>query len=513
MNNEIIACPISQSCKGNNLCSEGYQGFLCHSCSGFYGWSEIDLKQECKYCDTGRFAIITAVTAGSLVIALGVAIWVAITYSARPKLWFIVPLTIFLSMAQVNFLVATKPSQYSDWFSDYFLLYCRYVSSIRPTILELHCLFNDTVPHSIWIQGMYMLFLPPIIAFIGALLAKVWLKRHPVQYTLNGVLFPTPGFGTIFATSCSCVWFILYPDALWQALMQWDCTRIGGRKVLTYDSAINCTSSSYYSASYLLGVPLLLVMPLMHVLTAFAKKSLRQAAILLSQGYKETYYLWYWLVFIRKASIAGVMAFVEHENHRLLGVCMIILVSLCFQGYYHPYVHDGHNLLEIAALALLFVQFYFRIFFFSALTTPTVRNGMSLAIAVFIIIFFLTLFYFFIRYAKKHRDEAEADDQRMQAERELLDQQQVMEKNEDDSSEDDKPIASKISNGAGSGNSGQNGNMEESASRITQSRRGSTKAVTVQDLELMEPSSAGATANQRQDMQRQATKHKIVVHF
>lgn len=493
-------CPIPQACLGNNFCAPGYRGFECHSCSGNHGWSEIELKQQCSYCDSSRFAIITAATVGSCVIAAGVAIWVAITYSTHPRLYFIVPLTIFLSMAQVNFLVATKPSAYSDWFSDYFLLYCRYVSSIRPTILELHCLFNDTVPHSIYIQGIYMLFLPPLIALLATIMASYYLSRNPVQYRIGNQSYPTPGFGGIFATACSCVWFILYPDAMWQAFMMWDCKRVVDVRVLFYDSSIICTKTSYYVASYMLGIPLMLCLPLMHLLTALSKKSLRQAAILLSQGYKESHYLWYWLVFIRKGAIAGIMAFVEHENHRLLGVCMVILFALCFQGYFHPYVHDGHNLLEICALALLFVQFYFRIFFFSSLTESTVREGMSYTIAAFIILFFILLIVFIFRYWRKYTQEIE-EEAKMAEDVEMVQGQTVVRKDEDDSSDDDDgPAGSKLSSGT-TGTGGQSA-TEESTSRIpTQSRR-SVKGLPSDILEATEPS-----------QHEKQYKHKIVLHL
>ena len=499
--NMIVECPIAESCIGNNFCAYGYQGFMCHSCQGQFGWSEYELKQSCSYCESSRFAFICAIILGCVIIAIGVAIWVAITYSAKPKLYFIVPLTIFMSMAQVNFLVATRKSAYADWFSDNFLLYCRYIASIRPTILGIHCLFNDWTPHSIYIQGMFMIFFPPAIAFLGAVFAKGYLDRHPVMYKLGDKVYRTPGFGGILATCFSCVWFILYPDAVWQAFLMWDCTKTGSTDVLTYDSSIYCNKASYKVASVMLGITLLACLPVMHVITGLSKKSMRQAAILVSQGYKESHYMWYWMVFVRKLAIAGVMAFVEHENHRLLGVCLILLFSLCMQGYCHPYVHDGHNLLELVSLSILFVSFYFRIFFFSTLTTANVRLGMTSFIASLLIILGVMFIVYVYRYWVKHAAEIAEEEQ---AALDNADAEEAAKAaggaNPDDSSDSDggtaKPLPSKI--GPSANGSGNGSGREESSSQAPgQSRRGSTRPGDVE----MEP--AGATS----------PKHKIVIHF
>ena len=505
----VDECPVREACLGNNVCATGYTGLMCHSCVAKYGWSESRLQQRCEYCSASKFLIILAIFFCGLLIALGVAIWVAISYSVKPKLFIIVPLTILYSMAQVNFLVATKPSQYADWFTDYFLLACRYIASIRPTILDLHCLFNKSNPHSVYMQGVFMLIYPPLISLLATVMVSKYVQNHPLQYALHNKNYGTPDFKTLFATSASCVWFILYPDAVWQAFAMWNCLDVHGNKVLYLDYGLSCTSGTYYAGTILLGIPLLVLMPLVHLITFYNRG--RQAAILVSQGFKDHMYLWYWMIFARKVAIAGVMAFVKYENHRLLGICIVILVALCFHGYFHPYQHDGHNLLEIIALGVLFTQFSFRIYFFSDLTTSDVRDGMRYTVATFLCAFAVIWIFFVIRYWFKHREEVKRLIQAAsEAQNNSQESGQDIGDGEGDGSESDEPIAdpeamgSKKSSGQGSGqreDAGEIVGKEDSISRVSQSKQnissrrqsirggssGTHEVVDMQEIELTKP--------------------------
>eukprot|EP00741_Cyanophora_paradoxa_P000303 tig00000403_g294.t1 len=167
------------------------------------------------------------------------------------------------------------------------------------------------------------------------------------------------------------------------------CARIGRRLLFVDNMALDCASALHRRfmffggipgvLAYSFGLPLLAFFALWSNRRRLRSKSVRVRYNFMYRGYREEYYLWEFLVVVRKVAMVFISVFLfgngELQTSIGLGVMGIALLLSC---RFRPYDSAALQWLDIASLGSNCFSLYVGVFFYAQ---PAGTDGSALTVA------------------------------------------------------------------------------------------------------------------------------------
>ncbi|KAJ6236681.1 repeat outer membrane protein [Anaeramoeba flamelloides] len=438
-----IKCKIEEACLGGDfgVCNPelGYSGDVCSQCSAKY----YKLESRCEPCPNNQGSRIFFIF-----LFLYVFLLIMFVLSKKAKNYF-GSFTIAFSFLQIlsimNDLNVTWPENLQKTFR--FAL----VFNFNVDFLALDCSFQFS-----WKQKWYFIIFSPfifVLLLVGCYIL-VWLHSFYTERYGHKIMGAFPKLcmkpskathqnrlvyylvalkyilvspfisgvskedrkklGNNFINCYTTLLTLLYLILTLNVLKIFKCDkRDDGNYYLHASGDIKCFSSDWYdlfiisiifSLIYIIGIPLLLIILLVHYSKRLNERQFDEKFGLLCCRYSKNYFYWEIVVMIRKLFFVIFQIYLTNAKIYQLILCIIVLfIALLLQFVYRPYLIIRHNFLEFVLLFVSEIVLFSGLIFSSDdFTNVNDRNKLSVSIIV-IIWFSVLILSLIVFFELKHR--------------------------------------------------------------------------------------------------------------
>ena len=344
------------------VCSQGYEGDLCAQCK--YGWGK-SKTYECVECKLTVWFFVQMVGVGLIKLGLIVyTVYKAQNICFQDKMHSIM-LRILITFFQTESLLFEVPMHWPPFFDGVrnFII-SLFTNGGNPGDYPYDCLsyWIGTRPSLSYFESNALYsFLAPLLFTLAAgllLLGMRFIGKRPLtwQYARD-----------LLIVTCLVTYFYFWPAIVTAAFKTLRCIDVGPKGAnewkLLSDPNLSCFVGRHWVLLFfgiatlvLSGVvlPALFLGKLWRNKNSLEDESFMKKYSFFYCGYGEKYYLWEFLVLIRKMALVGASVFLARSlSNMCITLAVIIVISAGLQLRFSPFKDEKLNRLELIALLCL----------------------------------------------------------------------------------------------------------------------------------------------------------------